>query len=246
MRTMATLERSTAACSGRTNDGEKADHEHRHIRDVSSSSPVQEVLHGDVQSAATSDDSPPASPLKVTPGEVLFDFDQDPLQALLQIHHKGAIVDEQRPMVAFRFRSYPTDEMHERFSANSGIVAPHTTETAAIVLRQRTQLMDAGHHLISEWIIIECCPVSTVLAKSYADMIQAEGREKADDALNRTWNAAEFFTEGDSDSIGGGLPHVHRRKLRVRYTCSHKPHQDKLVEYLIDHRHNCPIHHEAQ
>ena len=38
MRTMATLERSTAACSGRTKDGDQADHEHRHIRDVSSSS----------------------------------------------------------------------------------------------------------------------------------------------------------------------------------------------------------------
>ena len=242
---MATLERSTAACSGRTKDGDKADHEHRHIRDVGSSSPVQEISLGELQSDITSHDSPPASPLQVTPREVLFDFDQDPLQALLKIHHKGIIVDEQRPMMAFRFRSYPADETHERFLANSGIAAPNTTETAAIVLRQRTQLMDADHHIIPEWIVIEYCPVSTALAKSYADMIQAEGREKADDALNRTWNAAEFFMEGDSD-IGDGSPHVHRRKLRVRYTCSHKPHRDKLVEYLIDHRHNCPIHHEAQ
>uniref|UniRef100_A0A7S0FNX0 Uncharacterized protein n=1 Tax=Minutocellus polymorphus TaxID=265543 RepID=A0A7S0FNX0_9STRA len=81
----------------------------------------------------------------------------------------------------FRFRPYPADKAHERFTASSGIVAPNTTETAAIVLHQRTQLMDNDHRIITEWIVMEYCPVSTALAKSYADMIQTEGREKADD-----------------------------------------------------------------
>ena len=47
MRTMATLERSTAACSGRTKDGDQADHEHRHICDVSSSSTTRRNCRGE-------------------------------------------------------------------------------------------------------------------------------------------------------------------------------------------------------
>lgn len=227
---MATLERSAAAATN------EADHRQDHIRDASSSSLVQEISVRELQGALP---QPPSSPLKVTPREVMFDFDQDPLQVLLQIRHKGIVVDKHRPMMAFRFRSYPDDET--RFSANAGIVAPNTTETAAIVLHQRTQLRDNDERVIPEWIILECCPISTALSKSYADMIQSEGREKADESLRKTWDAAEFFLESDGD-VGSGLPHVHRRKLRVRYTCTHTPHKDKLVEYLVDHRHNCPLH----
>ena len=238
-RTMATLERS-AAVSGNA-DTEEVDHRQDHIRDASSSSLVQEISVRELQGALP---PPPSSPLKVTPREVVFDFDQDPLQVLLQIHHKGVVVDRHKHMMAFRFRSYPADETQERFTASAGIVAPNTTETAAIVLHQRTQLRDDDQRVIPEWIIMEYCPVSAALAKSYANMIQCEGREKADESLRKTWDAAEFFMEGDVE-IGGGLPHVHRRKLRVRFTCTHKPHKDKLVEYLVDHRHNCPLH-EAQ
>ena len=238
-RTMATLERS-AAVSGNA-DTKEVDHRQDHIRDASSSSLVQEISVRELQGALP---PPPSSPLKVTPREVVFDFDQDPLQVLLQIHHKGVVVDKHKPMMAFRFQSYPADETQERFTASAGIVAPNTTETAAIVLHQRTQLRDDDQRVIPEWIIMEYCPVSTALAKSYANMIQSEGREKADESLRKTWDAAEFFMEGDVE-IGGGLPHVHRRKLRVRFTCTHKPHEDKLVEYLVDHGHNCPLH-EAQ
>ena len=90
-RTMATLERS-AAVSGNA-DTEEVDHRQDHIRDASSSSLVQEISVRELQGALP---PPPSSPLKVTPREVVFDFDQAPLQVLLQIHHKGVVVDRHK------------------------------------------------------------------------------------------------------------------------------------------------------
>ena len=88
-RTMATLERSGAADSA--NGTKDVDHRQEHIRDASSSSLVQEISVRELQGALP---PPPSSPLKVTPREVMFDFDRDPLHVLLKIHHKGIAIDK--------------------------------------------------------------------------------------------------------------------------------------------------------
>jgi len=234
---MSTLKRSAGAKSVRCD--KVVDHEQGHHQD--SRDGCSSGLDGDTSHQE-------GIPLEVSPLQLEFDFDQDPPQVLLQIHHKGILLDKRKPMMSFRFRAFP-EEAHERFAADAGIVAPHTTETATIVLKKGTHHTDDTAHSVThvympEYIIMECCPVSTALARSYSALIQAEGREEADKALHHTWDAAHFFLEEDhseTNGDGGGLPHVSCQKLFVKCTCSHKPHRDKLAEYLVD-VDNCPLH----